>query len=139
MGKITKLSNGVVYFDGFTQIPDPGFTVPFVNGLNAGYTNKTIVGRNGQVVLVNPQPGEIGTLGYATLRGPRSVNFDMNLIKRFKIDETKEFEFWLDAINLLNHPNFGNPNTNINGTNTFGRITTATGSGSFVINSRINF
>jgi len=139
IGKITKLSNGVVYFDGFTQIPDPGFTVPSVNGLNAGYTNKAIVAPNGQVVLVNPQPGEVGTLGYATLRGPRSVNFDMNLIKRFKIHETVEFEFRLDAINVLNHPNFGNPNTNINGTNTFGRITTATGSRSFVVNSRMNF
>ena len=113
--------------------------MPPVNGLNAGYTNKAIVGPNGQVVLVNPQPGETGTLGYATLRGPRSVNFDMNLIKRFKIHETAEFEFRLDAINVLNHPNFGNPNTNINDTNTFGRITTATGSRSFVVNSRINF
>src|SRR5207245_286369 len=111
--KVTKVSNGVVYVDGFTQIVDPGFAVPSVNGLNAGYTNKAIVGLNGQVVLVNPQPGEVGTLGYATLRGPRSFNFDMNLIKRFKIHETVEFEFRLDAINVLNNPNFGNPNTNI--------------------------
>ena len=63
----------------------------------------------------------------------------MNLIKRFKIHETKEFEFRVDAVNILNHPNFGNPITNIDGANTFGRITTATGSRRFIINSRINF
>jgi hypothetical protein len=39
----------------------------------------------------------------------------------------------------LNHPNFGTPNTSINGVNTFGRITSALGSRSFVINTRVNF
>jgi hypothetical protein len=142
VGKVTKVSNGVVYFDGYTQIVDPSFTVPTVNGLNTGYNNKAIVGPNGQVVLVNPQPGEVGTLGLATIKGPRSLSFDMDLIKRFKIHETKEFEFRLDAINILNHPNFGNPtaaNLSINANNTFGRITTATVSRRFVVNTRINF
>ena len=47
----------------------------------------------------------------------------------------------MDAVNVLNHPNFGNPtgaSLDINNAN-FGRITTATGSRAFVINSRINF
>jgi len=148
VGKVTKVSNGVVYFDGYTQIVDPSFTVPTVNGLNTGYSNKAIVGPNGQIVLVNPQPGEVGTLGLTTIKGPTSLSFDMNLIKRFRIHETREFEFRLDAINILNHPNFGNPgatnsnrdgNLNINVANTFGRITTATGSRRFVVNTRINF
>jgi Carboxypeptidase regulatory-like domain len=142
MGKITKVSNGVVYFDRFTQIADPSFSVPTVNGLNAGYNNKAIVAPNGQIVLVNPQPGEVGTFGYSTVRGPRSLNLDMNLIKRFKIDETKDLQFEVDAINVLNHPNFGNPiaaNLSINNSTAFGRITTAGGSRSFVITSRINF
>jgi len=119
-----------------------------VDGLNAGYSNKAIVGPNGQIVLVNPQPGEVGTLGLTTIKGPTSLSFDMNLIKRFRIHETREFEFRLDAINILNHPNFGNPGAtnsnrdgklNINVANTFGRITTATGSRRFVVNTRINF
>ena len=62
----------------------------------------------------------------------------MNLIKRIKIAETKEFEFRLDALSILNHPNFGNPVLNIN-LNTFGRITTATGNRTFVANLRLNF
>jgi len=138
MGKVTKVSNGVVYFDGFTQIPDPSFVVPTVNGLSAGYNNRAIVSPSGDVVLVNPQPGEVGTLGYSTVRGPGSLNLDMNLIKRFRIHETKEFELRVDAINVLNRPNFGNPTTNINSTN-FGRITTAGGARSFVLNTRISF
>jgi hypothetical protein len=148
MGKVTKVSNGVVYFDGFTQVTDPGFTTvsptcagsTACNGLVSGYTNKAIQDRNGQTVLVNPQPGELGTLGYATVRGPKSLNFDMNLIKRFQIHEDKNFEFRLDVINILNHPNFGNPTTNINAPgNAFGRITSATGSRSFIVNTRVNF
>ena len=134
------MSNGVVYFDGFTQIADPYFSnVSALNGLNTAYNNRAIVNPSGQIVLVNPQPGELGTLGYAWLRGPSSIGLDVNLIKRVKIHETKEFEFRLDAINVLNHPNFGDPATAINGNNTFGRITTASGSRSFVLNTRINF
>jgi len=140
MGKVTKVSNGVVYFDGFTQITDPAISsVTTLNGLSTAYSNKAIVAPDGQVVLVNPRPGEVGTLGLSTVKGPRSLNFDMNLIKRFKLDENKEFEFRIDAVNVLNHPNFGNPNVNINGVNTFGLITTATGSRRFVINTRLNF
>jgi hypothetical protein len=140
MGHVTKVANGVIYFNGFTQVTDPGLAgVTTLNGLNTAYSNKAIVAPNGQVVLVNPQPGEVGSLGLTTLKGPRSLGFDMNLIKRFKIHETKEFEFRIDAVNVLNHPNFGNPNTDINAVNNFGRITTATGSRRFIINSRINF
>jgi hypothetical protein len=46
----------------------------------------------------------------------------MNLIKRVRIDERKELELRVNAINVLNHPVFDNPNTNIN-SNSFGRIT----------------
>jgi hypothetical protein len=82
--------------------------------------------------------GEIGTLGYSTIKGPAALQFDMNILKRFKIKETREFEFRLDAINVLNRPNFGNPTTAIN-SSSFGRITTATGSRSFITNIRLNF
>jgi hypothetical protein len=140
MGKVTKVSNGVVFFDGFTQIEDPGIAnITTLNGLRAFHSNRAIVDPSGRTILVNPQPGEVGTLGLTTIKGPRSLNFDMNMIKRFRIDEDKEFEFRLDAINILNHPNFGNPNMNINGNNTFGRITTAGGGRRFILNTRINF
>ena len=62
----------------------------------------------------------------------------MNIIKRIRIAESKEFEFRLDALSVLNHANFGNPDVNINST-TFGRITSATGNRTFVANLRLNF
>lgn len=41
------------------------------------------------------------------------------------LDESREFEMRVDAINILNHSNWGNPTLDINSTN-FGRITTKT-------------
>jgi hypothetical protein len=140
MGKVTRLDNGVTYFDGFTQIQDPGFAaVSALNGLSTAFNNKAIRGPDGETVLANPQPGEVGTLGYSTVKGPSSLNLDMNMIKRFAITESKEFELRVDAINVLNHPNFGNPVTSINSSNNFGRITTAGGARSFVFNTRFSF
>ena len=139
-GKVTKTANGVTYFNGYTQISDPYVNnVSTLNGLRDGFSNKAIMAPNGQVILVNPQPGDLGTLGYTTVRGPREIRFDMNLVKRFRIHESKEFEFRLDAINILNTPNFNDPNVNMNGNGTFGQITAATGARIFVLNSRINF
>lgn len=128
-----------MYFDGFTQRDDPGLSnVSELNGLRTAYNNKAIVDPNGNVVLVNPQPGQVGTLGYSTVKGPGNLGLDMNLIKRFVISEAREFELRMDAINVLNRPNFGNPNTSINANN-FGQISTAGGARSFVLTARINF
>lgn len=139
MGKVTKTSNGVNYFNGFTQTRDPGFaSISTSNDLHTAYINKAIVDPNGTIVLVNPQPGEIGTLGHSTVRGPASLEFDANVIKRFPMSEGREFEFRIDALNVLNHPNFGTPDTNING-NSFGQITSAGGARSVTVSARINF
>jgi Carboxypeptidase regulatory-like domain len=150
VGNVAKLPTSVTYFNGYSTGTDPGLAqvspacagpaapTGACNGLLSGYTNKAIQGPNGQNVLVNPQPGEIGNLGWNTVKGPGTLNFDMDLIKRFKIHENQEFEFRLDAINILNHPNFGTPTMSINSTS-FGRITTASPGRSFVVNTRVNF
>ena len=77
-------------------------------------------------------------MGLNWIEGPPNLGLDMNLIKRIKIAETREFEFRIDALSILNHPNFGNPVLNIN-SNTFGRISSATGNRTFVANLRLNF
>ena len=43
-----------------------------------------------------------------------------------------------DALNVLNKPIWNTPNLNID-SSTFGRMTTATGSRTFVLNARVNF
>jgi hypothetical protein len=114
----------------------------------AGYTNKAITDPSGNIILVNPLPGQVGNLGLSTLRGPSRFDLDMNMVKRFKITETSQFELRIDAVNILNHPNFGAPSTAMNTSGTFGRITALAsglntggngGMRSFVINTRVNF
>ncbi len=77
-------------------------------------------------------------MGLNWIEGPANLGLDMNLIKRIKLDESKEFEFRLDALSILNHPVFGAPALNINAS-TFGRITSATGNRTFVFNLRLNY
>jgi hypothetical protein len=62
----------------------------------------------------------------------------MNLIKRVTVKEGKEVEVRVTAENVLNHPNWGNPEMSINSTD-FGRITTATGSRTVATSLRLNF
>jgi len=151
IGKVTKLSNAVTYFPGLQQITDPSFAgVTSQNGLNGQFSNKAIADSQGRLLLTNPSPGQVGSLGLMWVEGPPHIGLDMNLIKRVRITETKEFEFRVDTVNVLNHPNFGfntnrdtqnNPyllNTNINSPD-FGRFTDAQGSRRFTIGARLNF
>ncbi len=142
VGKVTKLANAVSLFPGIQQINDPSVSgVSAANALSGSFSNKAITDASGNLLLVNPSPGQVGTLGLRWVEGPSLIGFDANLIKRVRITETKEFEFRLDGVNLLNHPNFVPPtaaNLNINSLS-FGRITTASGSRRFVVNARLNF
>ena len=67
-----------------------------------------------------------GTLGRNAIRGPGFVNMDMALSKHFKFHERLDAELRLDAFNVFNHANFGNPNTNIFSVN-FGQVSTTQG------------
>jgi outer membrane receptor protein involved in Fe transport len=67
-----------------------------------------------------------GNLGRNVLIGPRFDNVDLSLIKRTKIVERLTAEFRADVFDVLNHPNFGQPNRTVaaGATSTFGQITT---------------
>src|SRR5207249_3527830 len=93
--------------------------------LKAASTLKAIASSD-SIVAVNPAPGSAGSLSPSYLEGPGSFRFDANLIKRIRIRENKELQVRGDFINVLNSPQFDDPNTNINSTD-FGRITTAGG------------
>src|SRR6266850_1633667 len=141
-GKVTKVANGVTYFPGIQQINDPSVAgVTTANGLNGQFSNKAIADSQGRLHLVNPVPGRNGTLGLKWVEGPPLVGFDANLIKRVRMTETKEFEFRIDVVNVLNHPVFSVPlpaNLSINSTS-FGRITLASGNRRFTMGARLNF
>ena len=59
-----------------------------------------------------PQPlGRFGNLGRNTLIGPGVTEFDLSVVKHFKITEVKNLQFRAECFNLANHPNFQAPST----------------------------
>lgn len=82
--------------------------------------------------------GTFGNTGRDSLHGPGINNFDFSLQKDTKLTERTSFQMGIEAFNLFNHTQFGNPQTNIESGN-FGRITTA-GSGRLVqLRAKVNF
>jgi len=144
-GQATKTADGVVFFTGLNQTADPSINLITTDqGLRGRSAMFAITDSSGRILLANPVAGETGSLGYRVVQGPATFAFDMDLVKRVRIGERKEFEFRIDAINVLNKPTWGSPNTNINDTN-FGRITSTTNVDSsnasriIVLNARISF
>ncbi|HLH32973.1 MAG TPA: carboxypeptidase regulatory-like domain-containing protein [Terriglobia bacterium] len=154
-GSLAKLPTQVTYFKGYNTIPDPGFaqtapacaTTAACNGLALGLTNRALVDPNGNVVMTNPLGGTKGNLFQNTLRGPGALYFDMNMVKRIQIQERRNLELRVDIVNVLNHPNFGDPTTSIESTS-FGNIGSLRsglntggngGMRSFILNTRLNF
>ena len=58
----------------------------------------------------------------STINGPGYWNLDSSIFKKFKFKERFGGEIRADVFNILNHPNWGNPNTSVTAT-TFGQIT----------------
>jgi hypothetical protein len=65
-----------------------------------------------------------GNSGLGIILGPGNFNWDNSLIKNMLIGERKRLQFRVEAFNLLNHPQFGNPATTYSTLSTFGEITT---------------
>jgi hypothetical protein len=63
-----------------------------------------------------------GNAGRNTVRGPSLSNFDFSLFKNFKIREHIKLQFRGEFFNVFNHPNYGQPATQV-GAATLGTIT----------------
>ena len=50
-----------------------------------------------------------GNGGRATLRGPDQVNFDVAILKNFRVTERHRLQFRAELFNIFNHPQFGLP------------------------------
>ena len=89
-GKVTKVANGVTYFSGIQQITDPGSGgITSLQGLNGAVTNKAIADAQGNLLLVNPAPGQIGTLSLRWIEGPPMLQLDMDVVKRADYQEQR--------------------------------------------------
>jgi hypothetical protein len=130
IGKVTRVTNGVVYFSGLTQVTDPSVAnLTTLQTLQSSSTLKAI-SYNGTVLFQNATAGTIGNLPLRTnLRGPGTFSLDMNLGKTFRFKERYSVEIRVDAISITNTVKFDNPTTSINSTS-FGRITAFSSNGS---------
>jgi hypothetical protein len=71
----------------------------------------------------NGNPLRQGDLGRNTLRGFGAVQWDFGVHREFPIHESLRLEFRAEMFNVLNHPNFGPPASDINNSGQFGRST----------------
>lgn len=113
---------------GSGQMPDQVVTnVSIPGGIGVG---NPYFDRNAFAIVNIPSgsPQRFGTAGRNVLRGPGYFNIDMGLFKTFSFGENLKLQLKAEAINVLNHPNFANPQGDINNTN-FGYITSTTGTG----------
>jgi hypothetical protein len=136
-----QVGNGFVQY--FSNLKTQAAPLPNFGGdttLPGRFTNQVVVDGSGNVVLQTPQPGTTGTtaVNLGNVKGPGQLGLDMALSKKVRMTEKTTLTFRADAINFLNTPQWGLPNTNINST-TFGRITTATGSRMVLLNARVDF
>jgi hypothetical protein len=56
-----------------------------------------------------PAAGTLGNLGRNSVYGPGFSDVDLSLAKNTKIRENMNLQFRVDAFDLLNHPNYGQP------------------------------
>jgi hypothetical protein len=62
----------------------------------------------------NGDPGVgLGDAGRNSLRAPGFFQWDFSAMKNFAVTEKITMQFRADIFNILNHPNFGNPNVGI--------------------------
>ena len=66
-------------------------------------------------VFSQPQGVVFGNTGRNQFRGPGAWNIDFSLFRAFPIGRAdRRFEFRVEVFNLLNHPNWGNPDGDVN-------------------------
>lgn len=105
----TILQSGQPFNVGFdtTGISDTGPNRPdLVGQIRRGLSREQFFD---PTVFATPAEGTFGNLGRNALRGPMFFNTDASLFKKFRIDESKEFEFRIEVSNLFNRVNLGQP------------------------------
>jgi hypothetical protein len=75
-----------------------------LSAFEAGGRNLTQLDPNAPYIGPVTTPGEFGER--IVLYGPRFTRFDLSLLKRFRIKESKEFQFRVTMLNAFNNINF---------------------------------
>ena len=91
------------------------------------YGEKTLNSYLNRAAFAQPALGTFGNLERNSIKGPAFWTIDMALSKLVSLGAAQSVELRLEAFNLLNHFNWGNPGLNFNAGTTFGRIQENTG------------
>jgi len=143
LGEVHVGDGFVEYFGGLKTVAAPTGALYGADPdrLASFSTNLNVVDSSGKILLTNPQPGKVGTLGQRWIEGPASTQIDLSLAKRILVRENVAFILRADAVNALNLTNWGDPNVNINSPD-FGRITGLAGDATarrFTFTARVEF
>ena len=110
LGQATRVGNGVVYFQGLQQLPDPSIaSLTTLNNIRGRATLQAIAGPSGDLLLVNPTPGTLGNLQPGILSGPGEFRLDLNIVKRTRLRENINLELRADIIDATNTPQWDAP------------------------------
>jgi hypothetical protein len=127
IGSIANVSSGSSYtpfIGGISNVNDPsgigngaGVQLPnIVPGQpcqNPSFKNFQWINPN-RYTLNGFKLGQIGNAPIGDCLGPPTRTFDASLSKNFRVSERVKVQFRMDAFNLFNHPQYGNPgSTNI--------------------------
>jgi outer membrane receptor protein involved in Fe transport len=74
--------------------------------------NATPIGSPGSA-FGRPARGTFGNMERNSLTGPGYWNVDASLFKRFRVTKSSNLEFRVEAVNVFNHVNLGQPNNTV--------------------------
>ena len=83
--------------------------------------------------FIDPTAGNYGTVKKGSFFGPQYANWDAAVMRKFPLDERVDLQFRAEYFNLLNHTNFGDPNSAATASN-FGQITSTTSQNADITN-----
>lgn len=138
----TTIQSGLPFDNCFdtSGISDTGSCRPNVNGSVKTGTTRDSSGNiryfTDLSVFSAPAVGTFGNQKRNALRGPNYWRTDASLFKKFALTEAVRAEFRIEAVNLFNHVNLGNPDGYI-GSFSGGKLNPSGGAG--VINSTAYF
>ena len=90
-------------------------------------SDKTLTSYLNPAAFAYPTPGVLGNEPNRSIEGPGYWSVDLALARVLSMAESQTLELRVEAFNLFNNFNWGNPGTNLDA-GTFGRITSQAGS-----------
>jgi Carboxypeptidase regulatory-like domain/TonB-dependent Receptor Plug Domain len=95
-----------------SNIPAGYFFNPFAYSRPTVVAGQMIPSSNGTATAAATGT-DFGNVGRNVLRGPKQVNVDFSIIKRFPFGESRNIEFHAEFFNLFNQVNFATPISNL--------------------------